>query len=247
MQSNSVPEGTLQNVIHRSETREREAAWERGRIYQESVRQNNIPQLLKETVRRENPAFAALAENVRDYAVFLMDPDGVITYWGTGAHLLKWWSDEEAEGGHLRMLYPEGGSEDGTAEEHLLQSAATGEYTGEGQRVRADLSTFWAHVTLTALRDPQGTLIGFAKTTRDMTNRRAGEAALARSHASQIALELALERVAKTQADLERVGEDADFAREKARGAEEYVAQALEDVRRLEDARREVQNETTGE
>jgi PAS domain S-box-containing protein len=123
-------------------------------------------------------AFAALADNVRDYAIFLMDPEGVITFWGEGARLIKWWTKDEAEGGHLRMLYPARGSEDGTAEEHLRQAAERGEYTGEGQRVRSDGSTFWAGITLTALWDDEGTLLGFAKTTRDLTARRAADGML---------------------------------------------------------------------
>ena len=123
-------------------------------------------------------AFAALAENVRDFAIFLMNPDGIITFWGEGARLIKWWSKAQAEGGHLRMLYMDGGSEDGTAEAHLLEAAETGEYTGEGQRVRGDGSTFWAGVSLTALRDTGGRLMGFAKVTRDMTARRAADATL---------------------------------------------------------------------
>lgn len=122
-------------------------------------------------------AFAALAENVRDYAIFLMDPDGIITFWGEGAHLIKWWTKDQAEGAHLRLLYPDDGAEDGTAAEHLQTAAETGEYTGEGHRIRSDGSTFWAGVTLTALRDPQGALLGFAKVTRDLTARRAAEAA----------------------------------------------------------------------
>ncbi|HET7458139.1 MAG TPA: ATP-binding protein [Gemmatimonadaceae bacterium] len=123
-------------------------------------------------------AFAALAENVRDYAIFLMDPHGVITFWGEGARLIKWWSKDQAEGAHLRLLYPDGGSEDGTAEAHLRQAAEQGEYTGEGQRVRSDGSTFWAGITLTALWDDDGTLLGFAKVTRDLTARRAADALL---------------------------------------------------------------------
>jgi PAS domain S-box-containing protein len=122
-------------------------------------------------------AFAALADSVRDYAIFLMDPDGVITFWGEGARLINWWTREQAEGSHLRLLYPDGGSEDGTAEEHLRQAAETGEYTGEGHRNRSDGSTFWGGITLTSLRDGDGTLLGFAKVTRDLTARRATEAA----------------------------------------------------------------------
>ena len=123
-------------------------------------------------------AFAALAENVRDYAIFLIDPDGVITFWGEGARLIKWWSKEQAEGAHLRLLYPAGGSEDGTAEGHLQAAAERGEYTGEGNRVRSDGSTFWAGITLTALRDTSGELLGFAKVTRDLTARRAADTLL---------------------------------------------------------------------
>jgi PAS domain S-box-containing protein len=122
--------------------------------------------------------FTTLADNVRDYAVFLMDAKGIIRYWGEGARLMKWWTREQAEGGHLRMLYLDGGSEDGTAESHLQTAADTGEYTGEGQPIRSDASTFWAGITLTALRDDDGTVLGFVKTTRDFSARRAMEAVL---------------------------------------------------------------------
>ena len=60
--------------------------------------------------------FTLVAENVRDYAIFLMDVNGIIRCWGESARLMKWWTRQQAEGGHLRMLYPDGGSEDGTAE-----------------------------------------------------------------------------------------------------------------------------------
>jgi PAS domain S-box-containing protein len=117
-------------------------------------------------------AFAALAENVRDYAIFLMDSDGVVRFWGEGARLLKRWSKEEAEGSHLRLLYLEGGSEDGTAEAHLREAAEYGEFVGEGSRVRGDGTTFWARVTLTRLLDEHGTLLGFSKVTIDLSNQR---------------------------------------------------------------------------
>jgi PAS domain S-box-containing protein len=122
--------------------------------------------------------FTLLAENVRDYAVFLMEANGIIRCWGEGARLMKWWTRRQAEGAHLRLLYPDGGSEDGTAESHLTAAARDGEYNGEGHRVRSDGSTFWAYVTLTALRNPEGELVGFAKVTRDFSARRAVEATL---------------------------------------------------------------------
>lgn len=131
------------------------------------------------------PFFAALAENVRDYAIFLLDPQGIIAYWGEGARLMKWWTRDQAEGAHLRLLYPDGGSEDGTAEDHLRLAEERGEYTGEGQRVRADGSTFWAGVSLTALRNADGALLGFAKITRDMTARQASEDAMRKARESE--------------------------------------------------------------
>ena len=161
------------------EAHERESAWERGRLAaSEAGAGPRDPYAGIAAPDMAARAFATLAENVRDFAIFLMDPDGIITFWGEGARLIKWWTKEQVEGGHLRLLYPDGGSEDGTAEAHLREAAETGEYTGEGQRIRSDCSTFWAGVSLTALRDTEGELIGFAKVTRDLTARRAADAAL---------------------------------------------------------------------
>lgn len=164
------------------EERERAAAWERGEARERARAAGGEPArgaytgLARADVAAR--AFAALAENVRDYAIFLMDPAGVITFWGEGARLIKWWTKDQMEGAHLRLLYPAGGAQDGTAEEHLQSAAERGEYTGEGQRIRSDGSTFWAGITVTALRDEQGTLLGFAKVTRDLTARRAADALL---------------------------------------------------------------------
>ena len=160
------------------EQREREAAWRRGELRARGEEPRRDPYAGIAHPAAAARAFAALAENVRDYAIFLMDPEGVITFWGEGARLMKWWTKEEAEGGHLRLLYPPNGSEDGTAEAHLAEAAARGEYTGEGQRVRSDGSTFWGGITLTALYDDDSRLLGFAKVTRDLTALRAAEVAM---------------------------------------------------------------------
>ncbi|HEX8359272.1 MAG TPA: ATP-binding protein [Longimicrobium sp.] len=160
------------------ETAEREGALRRGAEADAGAERPRDPYTGRASPALAHRAFAALAENSRDFAIFLMDPHGIITFWGEGARLMKWWSKAQVEGGHLRMLYPDGGSEDGTAEEHLQEAADTGEYTGEGQRIRAGGSTFWAGVSLTALRDDEGKLIGFAKVTRDLTARRAADAVL---------------------------------------------------------------------
>jgi PAS domain S-box-containing protein len=110
-------------------------------------------------------------ERVRDYAIFLVDPDGFISHWGEGATRMKEFTPEQVVGRHLRMLYPPGGAEDGTAEEHLRIAEETGEYVGEGTRLAGIRGVFPARVTLTALRR-DGRLIGFSKVTQDMTEQR---------------------------------------------------------------------------
>jgi PAS domain S-box-containing protein len=141
--------------------------------------------------------FSLVSENVRDYAIFLMDEHGVIQCWGESARLMKWWTRQQAEGAHLRLLYPDGGSEDGTAESHLEAAADTGEYNGEGHRIRSDGTTFWAYVTLTALRNGDGVLVGFAKVTRDFSARRAVEAGLARQRPAAPELQRLLEEAGR--------------------------------------------------
>lgn len=154
------------------ESEEREAAWRRGRARRRAGAEGHDPDVGRADPALVHRAFAALAENVRDYAIFLMDAEGIIRFWGEGARLLKRWSKEEAEGAHLRLLYLDGGSEDGTAEEHLRTATETGEFVGEGTRVRGDGTTFWARVTLTRLKDEKGTLLGFSKVSIDLTTQR---------------------------------------------------------------------------
>ena len=154
----------------------------------------------EERERHAARAFTAFADNVRNYAIFLLDPDGIITYWGEGARLMKWWTHEQAEGAHLRLLYPDGGSDDGTAEEHVREAEERGEYTGEGHRIRSDGSTFWAGVTLTALRSGDGSLLGFAKVTRDLTARRAADELLQAAAASADAAHAEAEAASGTDA-----------------------------------------------
>ncbi|AHG88753.1 PAS sensor protein [Gemmatirosa kalamazoonensis] len=125
--------------------------------------------------------FRLLVERVRDYAVFLLDPDGIVTQWGQGAERITGWTAGQAIGEHLRFLYPDGGSaEDGTPAEHLAHAAAHGEYIGEGMRVRRGGAAFPARVVLTALRRG-GQLVGFSNIAQDLTGEREREAAL--SHA----------------------------------------------------------------
>jgi PAS domain S-box-containing protein len=157
-----------------AESKEREAAWSRGRAAVNGVRAGAGTRAdVADLAALSGPAFT---DNCREYAMFVLDIDGIIRIWGESARLMKWWTKDEAESAHLRLLYPDGGAKDGTAESHLEIAAASGEFTGDGHRVRSDGSTFWARVTVTALKEPGGPPRGFAKVVRDATGERAAQA-----------------------------------------------------------------------
>jgi PAS domain S-box-containing protein len=127
--------------------------------------------------------FHHLIDAVVDYAIFMIDPAGNITTWNTGAARLKGYSEPEIIGRHFSTFHtPEDRAAGRPA--HILAAALRhGRVDEEGWRVRKDGSRFWAHDVITALRDDQGELIGFAKVTRDLTERRAAEEERRRSDA----------------------------------------------------------------
>lgn len=116
--------------------------------------------------------FARLIEAVQDCAIYMLDPAGVVISWNPGAERIKGYSADEALGRHFSQFYT---PEDRAAElpQRALSAATSkGKFEGEGWRVRKDGTKFWASVLIDALRGEDGTLIGFAKITRDMTERR---------------------------------------------------------------------------
>lgn len=123
--------------------------------------------------------FRLLVTSIRDYAIFMMDPSGRILTWNAGAERLKGYRAHEIIGRHLSTFYlPE---EKGKPALELETAARTGRFEDEGWRLRKDGSRFWANVVINALRDEQGRLVGFAKVTRDVTERRKAETALRQS------------------------------------------------------------------
>ncbi|HWL39509.1 MAG TPA: PAS domain S-box protein [Gemmatimonadaceae bacterium] len=119
-----------------------------------------------------------LVESVQDYAIFALDPDGIILSWNAGAKRFKGYTAEEAIGKHFSIFYPRKLVEQGFPEFELRTAANTGHFEDEGWRVRKDGSRFWANVVITALRSEKGDLVGFAKVTRDLTERREAEETL---------------------------------------------------------------------
>ena len=128
-------------------------------------------ELLSESEER----FRLLVESVKDYAIFMLDPEGHVTSWNSGARHIKGYDAQEIIGEHFSTFYTEEDVERGRPDEVLRVAAAEGRYEEEGIRVRKDGSTFWASVVITALRGDAGTLRGFAKVTRDITERKEAE------------------------------------------------------------------------
>lgn len=135
---------------------------------------SSLVQSKTETKKAEN-IFQLLVESVKDYAIFLLDENGIIESWNEGARRNKGYTAEEIIGRHFSIFYtPEDLARSHPAKE-LEIAKKTGRYEEEGWRVRKDGSHFWANVVITALRDKNGHLIGFAKVTRDLSERKKSE------------------------------------------------------------------------
>ena len=131
--------------------------------------------------------FRLLVASVRDYAIFMLDPGGYIRTWNAGAEALKGYTETEAVGNHFSMFYTEPDVARNHPAYELEVATREGRFEEEGWRVRKDGTTFWANVVITALRNEDGELVGFAKVTRDLTERRAAEQEL-RATAEELAL-----------------------------------------------------------
>ncbi len=125
--------------------------------------------------------FPAMVENIVDYAIFALTPDGRVATWNQGARRLKQYDDREIVGRHISTFYPPEDRAAGKPERLLATADHAGRVEDEGWRIRKDGSRFWGNVVITAVRGPDGELRGFVKLTRDLTERRRAEEALRRS------------------------------------------------------------------
>jgi len=127
--------------------------------------------------------YRLLVEAIVDYAIYMLDPDGYVVSWNPGAQRFKGYKAAEIIGHHFSQFYTEEDRAAGLPERALATAASEGRYESEGWRLRKDGSRFWTHAIIDPIRDPSGKLIGFAKITRDLTERKAAEAALKQSEA----------------------------------------------------------------
>lgn len=167
-----------------------EDADEIGRLAQRMARASALLRGREQALRESEERFRLVIEEVRDYGIFALDRDGVVASWNLGAQRIKGWEAEEILGHHFSRFYPH--ETRGHLPAQMLDRARrNGTAEDEGWRLRKDGARFWANVVITALHDEQGQLRGFAKVTRDMTERRRSEEALRFAREEAIAANLA--------------------------------------------------------
>lgn len=152
-----------------------------------STLQERVEERTQELLSNET-RFRLMVDSIKDYAIFMLGPDGTVASWNSGAERIKGYSSTEIIGQHFSCFYTLADVSAGLPQHLLRKAMAEGSSYNEGWRVRKDGSLFWAGVDLTALRDESGDLKGFAKVTRDLTERRNADSALREALATQTEL-----------------------------------------------------------
>ena len=142
-----------------------------------------VEQMNPELLRAKDDAerYRLLVDSISDYAIYMVDPGGTVTTWNAGAHRFKGYTADEIIGKHFSLFYTEEDLKTGLPRRALEMAATKGRFEQEGWRVRKDGTRMWAHVVIDPIRGQDGVLIGFAKITRDISERKAAQDALRRS------------------------------------------------------------------
>jgi PAS domain S-box-containing protein len=138
-------------------------------------RQTKTTSKSKATVLGSEDSFRMLVESVTDYAIVMLDPEGHVVSWNPGAERIKGYTQNEIVGKHFSCFYPPEAVQRGVPEQELKAAVKDGRFEDEGLRVRKDGTQFWANVVISVLRDQKGNVRGFAKVTRDLTERKQAE------------------------------------------------------------------------
>jgi PAS domain S-box-containing protein len=163
------------------------AADARHRLQEENFRVRTEKFKTEQALRRTEEDYRLLVNGVRDYAIYMLDPQGGIISWNAGASRIKQYSADEVVGKHFSHFYTDEDLQNGEPARALQTAAEHGKYEAEGWRVRKDGSRFWSSTVIEAIYDDAGALLGFAKITRDITDKKETQAALdqAREQLSQ--------------------------------------------------------------
>lgn len=156
---------------------------------------------LESELRKSEETYRLMVARVKDYAIFLIDPSGHIMTWNEGAKQTKGYSEEEIIGKHFSVFYTKKDLEDGKPARELIIATQTGKYEEEGWRVKKDGSVFWANIVLTAVFNHEKKLIGFAKVTRDLSERKESERELKHSR----------DQYRKLTAELRKINEELSY------------------------------------
>jgi len=140
----------------------------------------------QEVLRSSERQFRLLVDGIRDYAIYMLDPSGVVSSWNVAAQRIKGYSADEIIGRHFSCFYTEDDRAAGAPVRALVTAASEGRFEAEGWRVRKDGTTFWASVVVDRIQDENGKLVGFAKITRDITERRDAQLALQEAQAQRM-------------------------------------------------------------
>jgi PAS domain S-box-containing protein len=178
----------------------------------------------EEDLRQNMEIFQLLVSAVHDYAIFMLDPQGNVATWNAGAQRIKGYTPDEIIGSHFSRFYPEEDVRNDKPGRELEIARAEGSVEDEGWRVRKDGTRFWANVVITAVFDSHGTLRGFAKVTRDITDRKRAE------ETQRALLE---QREARLQAEAERSHAEASYraAQEANRAKDEFLMTLSHELR----------------
>ena len=179
------------------------------------------------TLRESEERFRLLVEGVQEYAIFQLDSEGNVVSWNAGAQRLKGYDSAEIIGHHFSIFYPREDQMNNKPRDILARARRQGRTEDEGWRIRKDGSRFWANVVITALRDANGNLLGFAKLTRDTTENRERAEALTR------AKELLELRVEQRTAVLMRVNHEMRTEIAERQRAEEELRKSRDQLRAL--------------
>ena len=126
-------------------------------------------------LRQSEERFQVLIDSIQDYAIYILDPNGFVVSWNTGAERIKGYTAKEIVGQHFSRFYTPDDNRINKPKQNLENAATKGRYEDESLRVRKDGSIFWANVLITPIRDDSGNVTGFAKVVRDITERKASE------------------------------------------------------------------------
>jgi PAS domain S-box-containing protein len=180
---------------------------EKGELrgFSKVTRDSTARRQAEEALRHSEERFRVLVESVKDYAIFLLDPEGRVASWNAGAERIKQYRAEDIIGQHFSNFYGQEDIDRGWPEHELRVAKQEGRFEDEGWRIRKDGSRFWANVVITALRDDAGNLRGFSKITRDMTDRKRSEEDARRLVAESTARRVAEENAQAIQEQRERL------------------------------------------